>query len=127
MGQPLVPISIGELLDKISILEIKASEICDPEKRANVKRELELLKAIRQRDIAMSPELHKLHASLKEVNRRLWQIEDDIRAKERTKVYDLAFIELARSVYINNDKRAQLKRRANEITGSELVEEKSYA
>src|SRR5690242_6261177 len=126
MAQSLVPISIGELLDKITILEIKASEISDPEKRSNVKRELELLKAIRQREIAMSSELHELHASLKDVNKRLWQIEDDIRAKERTKEYDSTFIKLARSVYINNDVRAQLKRRVNEIAGSELIEEKSY-
>lgn len=127
MAELLVPISVGELLDKITILEIKFSEISDHEKRANVERELRVLQAVRQQAIVDSPELDELYFKLQQVNRHLWEIEDDIRAKERAKIYDSSFIELARSVYINNDLRAQLKRRINDVTGSELVEEKSYS
>jgi hypothetical protein len=126
MRQPLVPISLGELLDKISILEIKVDEITDPAKVANITRELRALEAIQQAEIIQLPEIHGLYASLQQVNRQLWKIEDEIRAKERAKVYDSTFIQLARSVYINNDVRAQLKRRINEIAGSDLIEEKSY-
>lgn len=122
----LVPISIGELLDKITILEIKAEAIADPAKRANVMHELAALDAVRQREVAPRPELAGLYAELQAVNRRLWRIEDDVRAIEHTGLFDERFIELARSVYRNNDERAALKRRINELTGSEIVEEKSY-
>ena len=122
----LVPISVGELFDKISILEIKAEEIADPAKRANVMHELGALDAVRGREVAAGPELEVLYAELRAVNRRLWRIEDDLRAIERTGLFDERFIELARSVYRNNDERAAVKRRINELTGSEIVEEKSY-
>jgi len=123
----LVPISVGELLDKISILELKAEAICDPAKRANVLHELAALRAIRQREVAVSAELDALCAELHQVNRQIWEVEDELRAHERGGVFDRAFVILARSVYRNNDHRAAVKRRINELTGSDLVEEKSYA
>ena len=122
----LVPISVGELLDKISILEIKAETIADPAKLANVRSELAALDAVRGREVASAPELEALYAELQAVNRLLWRTEDDIRAIERTGQFDDRFIELARSVYRDNDRRAVLKRRINQLTGSEIVEEKSY-
>ena len=122
----LVPISVGELFDKISILEIKAEAIADPAQHANVMRELAALDAVRGREIVAAPELEALYAELQSVNRALWRIEDDIRAVERAGQFDDRFIELARSVYRTNDRRAVVKRRINELTGSEIVEEKSY-
>ncbi len=122
----LAPISVGELVDKISILEIKAAAITDPAKQANVMRELAALEAVRRREVAALPELAALYAELKSANRTLWQIEDEIRAHERDGRFDERFIELARNVYRTNDQRAVLKRRINELTGSEIVEEKSY-
>ena len=122
----LVPISVGELLDKISILEIKADAISDPAKQANVRRELAALEAVRGREIAAMPELAALYAELKSVNQALWQIEDEIRECERGGEFGQRFIELARGVYRINDRRAVLKRRINELTGSDLIEEKSY-
>lgn len=121
-----VPISVGELLDKISILEIKAAAIADPAKHANVTHELAALDAVRRREVAEVPELAALCAELKSVNLALWRIEDQIREHERDGQFDDRFIELARSVYRNNDRRALVKRRINELTGSELIEEKSY-
>jgi hypothetical protein len=122
----LAPISVGELYDKITILEIKSELIADPTQRVNVMRELAALQAVRGRDVVPSPELQSLCGELKEVNRRLWDIEDALRALERDGRFDARFIELARSVYRENDRRAALKRRINELTGSEIVEEKSY-
>jgi len=122
----LAPISVGELLDKITILEIKAEAIADPTKRANVVRELAALHAVRRRDVAAIAELDPLCGELKAVNRRLWEIEDAVRLHEREGRFDARFIELARSVYRENDRRAALKGRINELTGSEIVEEKSY-
>jgi len=121
-----VPISVGELLDKISILEIKAEAISDPAKQANVMRELAALEAVRQGEVATMPELATLYIELKSANCVLWQIEDEIRECERGGQFDERFIELARNVYRTNDHRAVLKRRINELTGSEIVEEKSY-
>jgi hypothetical protein len=122
----LVPISVGELLDKISILEIKAEAISDPAKHRNVMRELAALDALREREVPAVPELDALFAELQAVNRALWRIEDDIREHERSGRFDERFIELARGVYRTNDRRAVVKRRINELTGSEIVEEKSY-
>ncbi|HEV8678061.1 MAG TPA: DUF6165 family protein [Stellaceae bacterium] len=121
-----MPISVGELLDKITILEIKAEAIADPAKHANVMRELAALDAVRQSEVAALPELDALQAELQTVNRQLWRIEDDLRAIEPTGRFDERFVELARSVYRSNDERARLKRRINQLTGSEIVEEKSY-
>ncbi|MEE8351834.1 MAG: DUF6165 family protein [Rhodospirillales bacterium] len=122
-----IEISPGELIDKITILEIKLDRMSDAAKLANVKAEWDLLTASRDAAIPASDELQRLSQSLKEVNVGLWVIEDYIRQCEREKDFGKKFIELARSVYINNDDRARLKREINELLGSRLVEEKSYA
>ena len=127
MSEILVPVSPGEVLDKITILRIKASRIGDAAKLANVRRELELL----ERTWAASPYAgHDVHAdteALEAVNARLWDIEDRIRDKERTRCFDAEFVELARAVYFENDARAAIKKRVNLALGSAIVEEKSYA
>jgi len=122
----LVPISVGELFDKISILELKEAAIADPARRANVMRERAALDAVRRREVAPSPELEALFAELREVNRQLWETEDGLRQRERDALFDDRFVELARSVYRDNDRRALIKRQINELTGSDIVEEKSY-
>lgn len=105
-----VPVSVGELLDKLTILAIKLQRIDDAAKRVNIAREQE-----------------ELETELRRVNEQLWEIEDSIREHERQQRFDAAFIALARAVYRTNDQRADLKRRINALVGSELVEEKSYA
>ncbi len=121
-----VPISPGELLDKITILEIKVERITDPAKRANVAHELSLLEGV-WKDSALEDEfVVELRARLRSVNEALWDIEDAIRAREHAGDFGAAFIELARLVYIRNDERAALKKRVNVHLGSEIVEEKSY-
>ncbi len=120
-------ISPGELIDKITILEIKLERLDDTAKIANVRTELETLAATRDAAVPESLELASLTAELKEINGRLWEIEDDIRERERNKDFGLDFVELARGVYMTNDRRSRVKRRINEILGSRLVEEKSYA
>ncbi|MTV30253.1 hypothetical protein GJ654_04515 [Rhodoblastus acidophilus] len=129
LSTPRAPVSWGELIDKITILEIKADEIDDPAAVAHVREELRLLQDIEgaTRTHAAAGELAALKNDLKAVNLALWRIEDAIRDKERAKIFDGAFIELARSVYQRNDERARLKRRINEVTGSQIVEQKSYA
>lgn len=122
----LVPISVGELFDKISILELKERAIADPARRANVSRERAALEAVRRREIVSSPELEALHAELRAVNRALWEVEDRLRAHECGGSFGSDFVELARSVYRDNDRRARIKQRINELTGSDIVEEKSY-
>ena len=117
----------GELIDKITILEIKADRIRDEEKLRNVKRELENLEKARERTILPSDSLAALTTELRSVNQTLWDIEDDIRRCEREADFGPRFVELARSVYKSNDHRAALKRRINELLGSVIVEEKSYA
>jgi hypothetical protein len=120
------PVSYGELIDKITILEIKSVQMTDASKLANVRNELELLGATWANATAsetdISPERARLHA----VNASLWDIEDKIRLKERAQAFDAEFVELARSVYFQNDERAAIKREINLKLGSELVEEKSY-
>lgn len=123
---PRVPVSWGELLDKISILEIKRARIRDAGARANVERELRLLREIAGA-VSAEPEVVRLTARLKEVNEALWEIEDAIREREAAKDFGTEFVRLARSVYKRNDERAALKRALNRLLGSELVEEKSYA
>ena len=128
MSQLLVPVSYGELIDKISILEIKAQRISDAAKLANVQKELEALLATWQAHPAsMAASIEDLWAGLRGVNGQLWDIEDRIRIKEGLGLFDAEFIELARAVYFINDDRARLKRELNARLGSELVEEKSYA
>jgi tetratricopeptide (TPR) repeat protein len=126
-GAVLVEVAPGELLDKLTILEIKAERLTDPDKLRHVRQELQVLAAARDEALPASPELARLTAELKEVNERLWEIEDEIRRCEASKSFGNRFIELARSVYQTNDHRAALKRRINELLGSPLIEEKSYA
>lgn len=121
-----VPVSPGEVLDKITILEIKSERISDPVKVANVRRELELLKASWLEAVPQDDTVKRLHAKLKSINEDLWVIEDDIRDKELAKEFDQTFIDLARSVYVTNDQRANAKKELNLYLGSEIVEEKSY-
>ena len=120
------PVSIGELVDKITILEIKSERLSDPAALANVRRELELLSGELGKLDLEDPEVGRIRADLKGVNEQLWEIEDEIRDKERQGAFGDRFIELARAVYITNDKRAALKREVNLLLNSALVEEKSY-
>lgn len=119
-----VPISNGELLDKITILQIKREKIKDAEKQKHIIRELEeltlLMKTLPMNDI------NNLFVELKEINTQLWEVEDALRDKERTSTFDNEFIQLARKVYFTNDKRSQVKLKINKISKSELVEVKSY-
>lgn len=125
-GSVTIEIAPGELIDKITILEIKTEFISDPGKLTNVRIELETLEKSRDAAIAPSPEMIRLTEALKSVNLELWKIEDDIRDCERDGDFGSAFVELARSVYKTNDRRAALKREINTLLGSRLVEEKSY-
>lgn len=120
------PISHGELLDKITILEIKVKHIADAAKLANVRNELDMLNATWAADAASQVDLGDARERLKAVNLKLWVIEDDIRLKEKAQAFDAQFIELARAVYFTNDVRAAIKREINVKLGSALVEEKSY-
>jgi len=121
-----VPVSPGEVLDKITILEIKSERISDPDKVANVRRELELLSSTWQQSVEQDATVSRIHDELKTINEALWEIEDDIRDKERAREFDQRFIELARSVYVTNDQRANAKKELNVYLGSEIIEEKSY-
>ena len=126
MKDILVPISPGELLDKITILRIKAARMKDPDKVANVKHELGLLEKTWKDSGAVSVNLGTAEADLTRVNEKLWVIEDEIRDEERAKRFTEKFIELARAVYFTNDERAAIKKRINTLLGSTIVEEKSY-
>jgi hypothetical protein len=121
----LIPVSAGELIDKLTILRVKAARI-DASKLANVKKELALLAAAADKELGGVPEIEPLAAELEAVNAALWDIEEGKRDCERRKDFGPAFVDLARKVYIENDRRAALKRRINEAAGSDLVEEKSY-
>ena len=126
MKDILVPISPGELLDKITILRIKAARMTDATKVANVKRELTQLEKTWRESGAGAVDLGAEEANLTRVNEQLWVIEDEIRDEERAKRFEKKFIELARAVYITNDERAAIKKRINVALGSNIVEEKSY-
>jgi uncharacterized protein YukE len=121
-----VPVSPGELLDKITILRIKSRRMHDPQKLANVRLELEALQSTWAGSAYAAADIEADVAALMTVNERLWVIEDDIRDKERAQAFDAEFIRLARAVYVENDERAAIKRRINLKLGSTLVEEKSY-
>jgi hypothetical protein len=125
-GTILVEIAPGELVDKITILQIKEEQITDPAKLANVRTELGILSAARDKAILPSRALDDLAAQLKQVNQDLWDIEDQIRLCEKAKDFGAKFIELARSVYFQNDRRAALKRQISELLGSKILEEKAY-
>lgn len=122
----MVEVSWGELLDKVTILQIKEERIQDAAKVANVRKELAALAREHQRALEMNPAVPGLMAELKRINEALWEIEDEIRDWERRKDFGARFIELARAVYVTNDERAAVKRQLNDALGSELVEEKSY-
>ncbi len=122
-----VPVSPGELIDKITILEIKSERMTDAKKVANVRTELAMLLSTWQDSHYATIDIGAEWKSLREINGKLWVVEDDIRDKERDREFDARFIELARSVYVINDERAAVKRKINEKLGSSIVEEKSYA
>ena len=121
-----VPVSPGEVLDKITILEIKSERMSDPVKVANVRVELALLQETWAQSVTNDPVIQDLHDQLKKINETLWEIEDDIRDKERVKEFDENFIELARQVYFTNDRRSRVKKELNLHLGSQIIEEKSY-
>ena len=134
MRDILVPVSPGELLDKITILRIKSARIGDPEKLRHVEIELDLLTSIwresgcaAQTDPEIARALAADERALEAINEKLWDIEDRIREQERADRFDREFIELARAVYLSNDERAAIKKRINLRLGSRIVEEKSYA
>jgi arylamine N-acetyltransferase len=126
MPELLVPISPGELIDKVTILEIKSERMSDAAKLQNVRTELALLKQTWEASAYSAVDIRQEWDGLREVNAQLWDIEDRIRDKERESAFDQGFIELARAVYVTNDERAAIKRRINVKLGSSLVEEKSY-
>jgi hypothetical protein len=126
MSEILVPVSFGELLDKIAILEIKSERISDPAKLVNIRRELDALNATWQQAPESKVDIAAARGALRAVNERLWVIEDDIRMKEKAQAFDAEFVRLARAVYFENDERARIKREINLALGSAYVEEKSY-
>ena len=126
MSEILVPVSFGELLDKIAILQIKSERMNDPAKLANVRNELSALDTTWAAHPASQQDISALRADLKAVNERLWVIEDDIRLQEKAQTFDAEFVRLARAVYFENDIRARIKKDINLALGSSYVEEKSY-
>ena len=126
MSEILVPVSFGELLDKIAILQIKSERMKDETKLANVRKELVALEKTWMAHPTAGHDIVQLRAQLKAVNERLWEIEDDIRVKEKQQAFDAEFIRLARAVYFENDERARIKKDINLALGSSYVEEKSY-
>lgn len=127
MSALLIPGSPGELVDKITILEIKAAKISEKVKQSNILYELGVLMKSYEENINVSDKLTDLKRELKKVNESLWDIEDDIRSCERKSDFGSDFIKLARSVYFENDRRASLKKDINILLGSKIIEEKSYA
>ena len=127
MNNPKIPISWGELLDKITILEIKLENLVSKSALQNVENEQQQLNTILLEYALDKKNIEMLFAELKKINKKLWDIEDSIREKERKKSFDEAFIQLARSVYIINDQRSRVKRSINDALGSDLIEEKSYS
>jgi Family of unknown function (DUF6165) len=126
-NQIIVPVSPGELIDKITILRIKSARMIKPEQLANVRLELAALENTWRACAYGSIDIRAEQAALQAVNEKLWVIEDAIRDKERAKAFDQQFVDLARAVYLQNDERATIKRRINEKLGSTIVEEKSYS
>jgi hypothetical protein len=124
---PTVPVSWGELLDKITILEIKSERLTSDGARANVRYELSQLGPTAAKALSLNPGVEKLKTELKRVNETLWQIEDDIRAHEAKQTFDAEFVRLARAVYHNNDQRGRLKQQINALLNSDIREEKQYS
>jgi hypothetical protein len=126
MNDILTPISPGELLDKLTILQIKCEQFTDPDKLANAQTERRLLQTVVDKHIPVNEDLAALAVELHNVNQALWNIEDDIRDCERLGDFGEKFISLARAVYVTNDRRAALKKQINLALGSAIIEEKSY-
>ena len=127
MKTPLIPVSWGELFDKITILQIKIENLQEKNALNNVKTEHDQLNTIYNNNFFKDEIARCLCNDLKEINQKLWDIEDKIRDKERSKKFDKEFIELARNVYFTNDERSRIKRKINETFGSKIIEEKSYS
>lgn len=125
-ANPSIPVSWGELFDKITILEIKSERLTSQTARANVRRELEQLSRAAAKAQAENPKLAEWKAALKQVNETLWQIEDDIRAKEASQSFDAQFVALARAVYHKNDERGRIKGEINAALNSDIAEQKQY-
>ena len=123
----VIPISPGELIDKITILEIKRESIVDKEKLSNINLEYKVLLETLENKIIASNEIDSLRIKLKTINKKLWDIEDQLRDLERSKTFNVDFIKLARSVYFTNDERSEVKKSINKLLNSEIVEEKSYS
>ena len=126
MNKILVEVSVGELLDKLTILEIKQEKIKDPEKIKYINNEYEVLKDQLNKNIKSNPKLDDLFASLKKINKKLWVIEDDKRLCEKKSDFGEKFIKLSRDVHLLNDNRAQIKLEINNLTGSKIKEIKEY-
>ncbi len=126
MKTPLIPISWGELFDKLTILQIKLENLQDKNALKNVKIEYDQLHIIYNKNFLENEKAKLLIINLKKINQKLWNIEDEIREKERNKTFDEEFIKLAREVYITNDQRSYIKRNINETFDSKIIEEKSY-
>ena len=125
MAQIMIPVAPGELVDKITILQIKNERIDDEDKLKNIRTELSLLTETASKNgVDLS---HQFVLELKKINEKLWEIEDDIRDKEREKKFDEEFIQLARAVYFTNDERCRVKNKISKMIGSEFIEEKSYS
>lgn len=122
----LIEVSYGELIDKITILEIKAARIQDPDKLKNVSKEMALLESTLKSHLISNAVVDELTQKLRTINGQLWDVEDALRSKEQEKIFDGKFIELARSVYFTNDQRAKIKRELNVLLDSAVFEEKSY-
>ena len=126
MSKILTEISAGELLDKISILEIKLNKIKDPVLLNKIQKEYNILNITKKNNIKISKEIDHLYENLKKINEKLWKIEDEKRLCEKNSIFDNKFIQLARDVYINNDNRAKIKSEINKILGSNIEEVKQY-
>lgn len=120
-----IQVSIGEIIDKLTILQIKKTNISNSDKLININKEFNYLMGVVENQLGLSTS-DILYINLLEINKKLWDIEDKIRNKERLKSFDEEFIELARSVYLTNDERSKIKKKINDITGSTFSEEKSY-
>ena len=121
-----IPVSSGELIDKISILKIKRKKIINKSKLRNINKELSLLNKIYKNNFQKNKKILLYEKKLIKINKKLWDVEDKIRLLESKKNFNQKFIDLARAVYINNDQRSEIKKKINELTGSYLIEEKSY-
>ena len=121
-----IPVSPGELIDRLTILQIKTERITDPGRSNRVEKERQLYEEVRERRVPRSEEIEQLTLELKQINEKLWDIEDRIRISEKDQLFDDTFISLARSVYKTNDRRAALKRQIDALLGSVLAEEKEY-